>query len=106
MPGPRKELHNKARGEVMLVIDGRARRLCLTLGALAELEAAFDAVSLAELAERMSVLTASDLITVLAALSAGGGEAMTSAELAAAEIEPKEAVLAIAAAFQGALGDG
>jgi hypothetical protein len=65
MPEP----HNRARGEVLLEVDGRALRLCLTLGALAELEAAFDVVSLTELAERLAHLTAADLIIVLAALS-------------------------------------
>jgi len=100
-----REPYNKARGEIMLVVDGRPRRLCLTLGALAELEAAFDVVSLSELAERMSVLTAGDLITVLAALTAGGGEAMSTAELLAAAIEPKAAALAVAGAFQAAFGD-
>lgn len=98
-------LHNKARGEVLLTIDGRERRLCVTLGVLAELEAAFDAGSLAELGERLSQLTASDLIHVLAALTAGGGEAMTAAELAAAHIDPKHAAIAVAAAFRVAFDD-
>ena len=34
---------NRARGEVVVVLTGRERRLCLTLGALAELETAFAA---------------------------------------------------------------
>jgi hypothetical protein len=100
-----REPHNKARGEVMLVIDGRPRRLCLTLGALAELEAAFDVVSLSELAQRMSALSASDIVSVLAALTKGGGEAMNTVEVAAAAIEPRAAAVAVAAAFQSALGD-
>ncbi|MCG8442231.1 MAG: gene transfer agent family protein, partial [Caulobacterales bacterium] len=33
-------LVNAPRGETSLVIDGRPRRLCLTLGALAEIETA------------------------------------------------------------------
>ncbi len=93
---------NTARGEVLLEIDGRPRRLCVTLGALAELEGAFDAGSLAELGERLSALTASDLITVLAALTAGGGEAMTTAELAVARIDAKAAASAVAEAFRAA----
>jgi len=80
MPG----LRNKARGEVLLEIDGAPRRLCVTLGALAELEAAFDAGSLGELGERLSHLTPSDLIHVLAALTAGGGAPMSAAELSVA----------------------
>jgi hypothetical protein len=97
-----REPVNKARGEVLLEIDCRPRRLCVTLGALAELEAVFDVVSLADLGERLAQLTASDLITVLAALSAGGGEPMTTAELAAARIDPNEAANAVAEAFRAA----
>lgn len=95
-----RELCNKARGEVLLEIDGRARRLCVTLGALAELEAAFDVASLAELGERLGQLTAADLLTVLSALTAGGGEAMSTAELAAACIDAKAAAEAVADAFR------
>lgn len=97
-----RELANRARGEVLLEIDCRPRRLCVTLGALAELEAAFDAGSLAELGQRLSALTASDLITVLAALTAGGGAAMTTADLSQARIDPKAAAEAVAAAFTAA----
>lgn len=99
------EPHNKARGEVLLVIDGRDHKLCVTLGALAELEAAFDINSFAELGERLAHLTASDLLLVLAALSAGGGEAMSSAELARARIDPAAAAAAVAEAFRAAFAD-
>lgn len=100
-----RELCNKARGEVVLAIDGRERRLCVTLGALAELEAAFDVVSFQELGERLAQITAADLIVVLAALTAGGGDAMTTAELAAARIDPQRAASAVAEAFAAAFGD-
>jgi hypothetical protein len=100
-----RELYNKARGEALLEIDGRPRRLCVTLGALAELEAAFDVVSLGELGERLAQLRASDLIIVLAALTAGGGEATSAAELAVARIDPKAAGSAVAEAFRSAFGD-
>jgi hypothetical protein len=93
-------LCNKARGEVLLAIDGCERRLCVTLGALAELEAAFDAASFGELAERLAQLNASDLLVVLSALTAGGGEPLNSAQLAAARIDPKAAALAVADAFR------
>lgn len=94
--------YNAARGEVLLEIDGAPRRLCLTLGALAELEAAFDAVSLTQLGERLANLSANDLIVVLAALTTGGGAAMSSAELAHARIDPKAAAAAVAQAFHAA----
>lgn len=97
-----REACNAARGEVLLAIDGRERRLCVTLGALAELEAAFDAASLAELGERLAQLTANDLVIVLAALTAGGGAPMNAAELAAARIDPKAAAIAVAEAFRAA----
>lgn len=98
-------LHNKARGEVLLDVGARQVRLCLTLGALVELEAAFDVASLAELGERLTHLTASDLLTVLSALSYGGGAGMTVAELAAAPIDPRAAAAAVAEAFHRALND-
>lgn len=98
-----REPHNRARGEVLLAIDDRDVRLCLTLGALAELEAAFDVVSLAELAERLTHLTAADLIIVLAALTKGGGDATSVADLCAAQIDPRAAAAAVAEAFRVAL---
>lgn len=65
---------NRARGEVSLNIDGAERRLCLTLGALAELESALNAPGLEALAVRLRTLSAIDLVIVLAALLRGGGE--------------------------------
>lgn len=100
-----RELHNKARGEVLLDIDGAPVRLCLTLGALAELEAALDVVSLNELGERLLHLTASDLITVVSALSGGGGAQLSAAHLAAANIDPKAAANAVAACFRAAFDE-
>lgn len=100
-----REPCNRARGEVLLAIEGRDVRLCLTLGALAELEAAFDVVSLAELAERLAQLTAADLLIVIAALAKGGGEAWSAADLAGANIDPKSAAAAVADAFRIALND-
>jgi hypothetical protein len=98
-------LFNRARGEAALDIDGAPHRLCLTLGALAELEAAFDVEGFAALGERFAAMSASDMLTVLAALSAGGGAPKTSAELAAAAIDPRAAAAAIAAAFRRAFED-
>jgi hypothetical protein len=92
-----REPVNTARGEVLLEIDGRQQRLCVTLGALAELEGAFDVASLAELGERLAQLTAADLIIVLAALSG-----VSAAELARADIDPKAAANAVAEAFRAA----
>jgi hypothetical protein len=93
-------LRNRARGEVALSIDGAPVRLCLTLGALAELEAAFDVAGFAALGERLAAMSAADLITILAALTG-----KSTAELAAARIDPREAASAVAAAFREAFDD-
>lgn len=94
---------NPARGEVSLVIDGRARVLCLTLGALAAIEAALGAGGLQALAERLKRLSAADLLAVLGALLRGGGEAISAEELAAAKLDPAAAARAVAQCFERAL---
>lgn len=93
-------LCNRARGEVVLAVDGRGVRLCVTLGALAELEAAFGAASLSALGERLAQPNAGDLLLLVSALSAGGGARMAPAELAAAQIDAKAAAVAVAEAFR------
>lgn len=100
-----RDLCNKARGEVMLRIDGQPHRLCVTLGALAELEAAFDVVSLEALGERLAQLSPADLVTVVSALVTGGGEPLNPSHIAAAEIDPREAARAVAEAFRLAFDD-
>jgi len=87
-----------ARGEVVVPLAGRERRLCLTLGALAELETAFDARGWEDLAARLRGLSAGDLATVLAALLRGGGE--DPGDLASVAVG--EAARAVAAAFTAA----
>jgi hypothetical protein len=75
---------NHHRGEIEAEIGGARRKLVLTLGALAELEAAFGAGDLVALAERLGSgrLTARDLICILAAGLRGGGEALSDDEVA------------------------
>ncbi|MBD3838705.1 gene transfer agent family protein, partial [Brevundimonas sp.] len=75
---------NRRRGEVEAVIDGERRILCLTLGALAELETAFRAESLADLAGRFSggKLKADDLIRIIGAGLRGGGNRFSDEEVA------------------------
>lgn len=90
---------NHARGEVVALVGGFERRLCLTLGALAEMEAALGCEGLAGLAERMRALSARDLIVVLAALLRGGGELTLARTLADAAVDPREAAEAVAKAF-------
>ena len=80
---------NRRRGETAATLDGRERRLCLTLGALAELEAAFEAQDLTALVERFSSgrLSARDLIRVIAAGLRGAGEAVSDEEVGSMRVE-------------------
>lgn len=93
---------NGARGEVLASLAGAERRLCLTLGALAEIETALDLDGLPALAERMRMLSACDLMAVLAALLRGGGEDDLADGLDRAAIDPREAAEAVAKAFAAA----
>ena len=95
---------NGARGEVVAVLAGAERRLCLTLGALAEIETGLGLEGLAGLAERMRALSARDLTVVLAALLRGGGEPELAGELKRAPVDAREAAEAVAKAFAAAAG--
>jgi hypothetical protein len=80
---------NRYRGEIDAEIGGTSRRLRLTLGSLADLEAAFGAEDMADLARRFTggTLKAGDAVTVIAAGLRGGGEAVTDAEVAAMPVD-------------------
>ncbi len=95
---------NGARGEVVAQLAGAERRLCLTLGALAEIETGLALEGLAGLAERMRGLSARDLTVVLAALLRGGGERTLADNLERADVRPREAAEAVAKAFAAAAG--
>lgn len=75
---------NRRRGEVPLVIGPDRYTLCLTLGALAELEEALGARDLAGLAERFADgrLASRDLIALLGAALRGGGHDLDDAAVA------------------------
>ena len=77
------------RGEIEAVIGGETRMLCLTLGALAELEARLQAGDLVGLAERFATgrVSARDLTAILGAGLRGGGNAVTDDDLARLSIE-------------------
>ena len=66
---------NRHRGEIEALLDGTPHRLCLTLGALAELEAAFGNEDMLALATRFEKgrLSAKDAIRIIAAGLKGGG---------------------------------
>ncbi len=93
---------NGARGEVVAGLAGAERRLCLTLGALAEIETGLELDGLSGLAERMRALSARDLTVVLAALLRGGGERVLADDLDRAPVDPREAAEAVAKAFAAA----
>lgn len=66
---------NRHRGEIEAELDGKRYRLCLTLGALAELEDAFGEDDMLAVAERFEAgrITARDTIRILGAGLRGAG---------------------------------
>lgn len=78
---------NPYTGEVALVLDGQPRVAKLTLGALAELEAALETGSLVELVERFeSHKFDPDVMALIVAGLRGGGWNGTAADLLKADI--------------------
>jgi hypothetical protein len=75
---------NPFRGEIEAEIGGERRTLCLTLGALAELENAFGATDLVALAERFQSgrMSAHDILVIIACGLRGGGAKVSDAEVA------------------------
>lgn len=75
---------NRLRGEIEAELDGDRLTLCLTLGALAELEAALGAGDLMGLARRFEAgqLSATDAIKVIGAGLRGGGNDIDDAAVA------------------------
>ncbi|MCO5730904.1 gene transfer agent family protein [Rhizobium sp. SSA_523] len=80
---------NRRRGEVEAVINGERRILCLTLGALSELETAFGVSDLGALAAHLSAgrLRSGDLVKVMGAGLRGGGNLFADEDLADAYVE-------------------
>jgi hypothetical protein len=76
---------NARRGEVALQIGEARYTLCLTLGALAELERSFGVEDLTALAERFGSgrLSSRDLLAILSAALRGGGHALDDEVVAA-----------------------
>jgi len=75
---------NRYRGEVTAVLDGRQWTLCLTLGALAELERAFQADDMTALVARFSTgtLSARDATTIIGAGLRGAGNSVDDDQVA------------------------
>ena len=66
---------NRHRGEIEATLDGKSYRLCLTLGALAELEHAFGEDDMLAVAERFEAgrIAARDAISMIGAGLRGAG---------------------------------
>jgi hypothetical protein len=94
---------NRRRGEAVVTFGGERYTLCLTLGALAELEDAFGVADLAALGERFAAgrLSGRDLIKLLAVALRGGGRALSDAEVAALPLDG--GIEAVAAALADCL---
>ncbi len=75
---------NERRGEVNVMLGGQAYRMCLTLGALAELEAAFGDEDMMALASRFESgrLRSEDAIRILGAGLRGAGHDLTDDRVA------------------------
>lgn len=80
---------NPLRGEIEATIGGKTRTLCLTLGALAELEAKMQAGDLNGLAERFEKgrVSARDLVAIIGAGLRGAGEPVSDEELMRTPLE-------------------
>jgi hypothetical protein len=80
---------NARRGEIEASLDGRDYTLCLTLGALAELENAFSASDLSSLVGRFSGgrLSANDLTKIIGAGLRGAGNDVSDADVGAMRAE-------------------
>ena len=101
---------NRRRGEIAATIDGREHVLCLTPGALAELEDAFAVDDLTALAERFATgrFCARDLVRVVGAGLRGGGATASDDEVAAMRVEGGAAGVAavVAELLQVTFGGG
>lgn len=75
---------NRRRGEVALQWGDKRYTLCLTLGALTELEEAFGVDDLMALAERFGTgrLSSRDLLRLLSVALRGGGHEVSESEVA------------------------
>ena len=80
---------NRYRGEISAEFDGAKQTLCLTLGALAELEEAFGEQDLLSLAERFSSgrITSTDALRILGAGLRGAGHTISDEEVGKLKVE-------------------
>jgi hypothetical protein len=76
---------NRHRGEIDAELSGKTYTLCLTLGALAEIEGAYGDIDMIAIAERFETgrIGATDAIRVIGAGLRGAGNAISNDEVAA-----------------------
>lgn len=74
---------NSRRGEVEALLDGKTYTLCLTLGALAELESGLGASDLVALAQRFESnrLSARDILRLIGCGLRGAGHALSDEDV-------------------------
>ncbi len=97
---------NRIRGETPVTLGGKEYTLCLTLGALAEIEGGLGVKNLQEMDERLSRPSMGDLMVILCALLRGGGQDVTREDVGAQAINLRDVVRAIESAFHAGLAPG
>ena len=93
------------RGDVRIKINGEAKTLRLTLGALADIEEALGGGDFEALQARLKKPRVADIIMILHALLTGGGAPIALEALKASDVDLAEAARAIAKAFESLGGD-
>ena len=80
---------NRHRGEIAATLDGKEYRLCLTLGALAELEDAFGADDMIALAQRFEQgrMRANDAVRIIGAGLRGAGHSIEDDDVRAMQAD-------------------
>lgn len=80
---------NHRRGEIDAVLDGRPYRLCLTLGALSELECAFGEEDMLALARRFETgrISAKDACRIIGAGLRGAGHEVSDGDVGRMQAE-------------------
>lgn len=80
---------NRHRGEIAASLDGKQWTLCLTLGALAELESSFEVEDLSALTQRFGSgnLKSNDILRIMGAGLRGAGHTLSDDEIAQMQAE-------------------
>ena len=75
---------NSHRGEIESDLFGKPMLFCLTLGALADIEARLGHIHLVNIIKRLSEgrMASDELIIILGAAARGGGQSLTNEEIA------------------------